>query len=55
MYFFCNRVLSYFAKPNFLIYYEWFDNDFKKTELDLKKITKSSKISIKPIFLEKRF
>ena len=46
MYFFCNRVLSYFAKPNFIVYDEWFDNDFKKTKLDFKnqKITKSSKI-----------
>ena len=46
MYFFCNRVLSYFAKPNFIVYDEWFDNDFKKTKIDLKnkKITNSSKI-----------
>ncbi len=38
--------MSYFAKPNFIVYDEWFDNDFKKTKLDLKnkKITKSSKI-----------
>jgi len=43
---FCNRVLSYFAKPNFLVYDEWFDNDFKKSKLDFKnkKITNSSKI-----------
>ena len=46
MYFFYNRVLSYFAKPNFIVYDEWFDNDFKKTKLDFKnkKITNSSKI-----------
>jgi len=38
--------LSYFAKPNFIVYDEWFDNDFKKTKLDFKnkKITKNSKI-----------
>ena len=36
MYFLCNRVLSYFAKPNFIVYDEWFDNDFKKTKLDFK-------------------
>ena len=38
--------MSYFAKPNFIVYDEWFDNDFKKTKLDFKnkKITKSSKI-----------
>ena len=38
--------MSYFAKPNFIVYDEWFDNDLKKTKLDFKnkKITKSSKI-----------
>ena len=43
---FYNRVLSYFAKPNFIVYDEWFDNDFKKTKLDVKnkKITTISKI-----------
>ena len=46
MYFFCNRVLSYFAKPNFIVYDEWFDNDLKKTKLNFKnkKITNISKI-----------
>ena len=46
MYFFCNRVLSYFAKPNFIVYDEWFDNDLKKNKLNVKnnKITKISKI-----------
>ena len=33
---FCNRVFSYFAKPNFIVYDEWFDNDFKKSKLDFK-------------------
>jgi len=28
--------LSYFAKPNFIVYDEWFDNDLKKTKLDFK-------------------
>ena len=43
---FCNRVLSYFAKPNFIVYDEWFDNDLKKTKLNIKnkKITNISKI-----------
>ena len=38
--------MSYFAKPNFIVYDEWFDNDLKKTKLDFKnkKITNSSKI-----------
>ena len=46
MYFFCNRVLSYFAKPNFIVYAEWFDNDFQKTKLNVKnkKITNISNI-----------
>jgi len=33
---FWNRVLSYFAKPNFIVYDEWFDNDLKKTKLNIK-------------------
>ena len=30
LYFFLDIVLSYFAKPNFIVYDEWFDNDFQK-------------------------
>ena len=46
MYFFCNRILSYFAKPNFLVYDEWFDNDLKKTTTfdKNKKITNIAKV-----------
>ena len=38
--------MSYFAKPNFIVYDEWFDNDFKKTKLNYKnkKVTNISKI-----------
>ena len=38
--------MTYFAKPNFIVNDEWFDNDLKKTKLDFKnkKITNSSKI-----------
>ena len=36
MYFFVYRILSYFAKPNFIIYDEWFDDNLKKTKLDVK-------------------
>ena len=38
--------MSYFAKPNFIVYDEWFDNDLKKNKLNVKnnKITKISKI-----------
>ena len=28
--------MSYFAKPNFLIYDEWFDDDLEKTKVDAK-------------------
>ena len=28
--------MSYFAKPYFIVYDEWFDNDFKKTKLNVK-------------------
>ena len=42
---FFNIVLSYFAKPNFIVYDEWFDNDFQKNKLNVKKkITNISKI-----------
>ena len=46
MYFLCNKVLSYFAKPNFIVYDEWFNNDFKKTKLNVqnKKVTNISNI-----------
>ena len=38
--------MSYFAKPNFVVYDEWFDNDFKKTKPNFKnkKITNISNI-----------
>ena len=45
MYFFF-RILSYFAKPNFIKYDEWFDDDLEKHKLDFehKKIKTTSKI-----------
>ena len=39
IYFFCNWVLSYFAKPNFIVYDEWFDNDFTNTKINRKNIS----------------
>jgi len=38
--------LSYFAKPNFIVYDEWFDDDLEKNKLDVKnkKIKNISKI-----------
>ena len=53
MYFFCDRVLSYFAKPNFIVYDEWFDNDFKKTKLDFKNKTITNSSKIHEFFYEK--
>ena len=44
MYIFCNRFLSYFSKPNFIVYDKWFDNGLKKNKLYTKKITNISKI-----------
>ena len=48
---FCNvlfhdRHFSYFAKPYFMVYDEWFDNDLKKTKINVKnkKIKNISKI-----------
>ena len=42
---FSNIVLSYFAKPNFIVYDEWFDNEFQKNKFNVKKkITNISKI-----------
>ena len=36
LYFLWNKILSYFAEPNFIIYDEWFDDDLEKTKLDVK-------------------
>jgi len=36
--------LSYFAKPNFIVYDEWFENDLKKKKMIIKKIKNISKI-----------
>ena len=33
---FWNRILSYFAKPYFIVYDDWFDDDVKKTKTDVK-------------------
>ena len=33
--------MSYFAKPNFLVYDEWFDEDLEKNKIDVKKKIKS--------------
>ena len=33
---FCKRILSYFAKPNFIIYDKWFDDNLEKAKHDVK-------------------
>ena len=52
MYIFYNRVLSYFAKPNFIVYDEWFDNDFKKSKLDFKNKKITNLLNIHEFFYE---
>jgi len=44
--------LSYFAKPNFIVYDEWFDNDFKKTKLNVKNKTIKNISNIHEFFYE---
>ena len=36
--------MSYFAKPNFIVYDEWFDDNLEKTKRDNKKLKKISHI-----------
>ena len=33
---FCNRNLSYFAKPNFIVYDEWFDDNLEISKIGIK-------------------
>jgi len=33
--YFLRKILSYFAKPNFIIYDEWFDDNLEKAGLNL--------------------
>ena len=50
---FSNRILSYFAKPNFIVYEEWFEDDFKKTKLDFKNKKIKTISNIHDFFYEK--
>ena len=45
--------MSYFAKPNFIIYDEWFDDDLEKTKLDNKNKKLKNISSIHEFFYEK--
>ena len=52
MYFFVYRILSYFAKPNFIVFDEWFDEDLEKTKLDVKNKKIKSISNIHEFFYE---
>ena len=45
--------MSYFAKPNFIIYDEWFDEDLEKTKLDVKNKKIKTISNIHEFFYEK--
>ena len=49
---FLNIVLSYFAKPNFIVYDEWFDNDFEKITINEKNRRKINISNIHEFFYE---
>ncbi len=44
--------MSYFAKPNFIVYDEWFDDDLEKTKLDVKNKKIKSISNIHDFFYE---
>ena len=44
--------MSYFAKPNFIIYDEWFDDDLEKDKIDLKNKKIKTNINIHQFFYE---
>ena len=44
--------MSYFAKPNFIVYDEWFDNDLKKTKLNVKNKKITNNLNIHEFFYE---
>jgi len=50
---FSKRILSYFAKPNFIVYDEWFDVDLENTKLDVKNKTLKTNSTIHEFFYQK--
>ena len=42
-FFFRKRIFSFFAKSNFIIHEEWFDEDLEKAKLDIKNKKKLKK------------
>ena len=49
---FLNSILSYFAKPNFIIYDEWFDDNLEKTNIYLKNKKIKTNSNIHEFFFE---
>ena len=52
LYFLWNKILSYFAEPNFIIYDEWFDDDLEKTKLDVNNKTLKNTENLHEFFYE---
>ena len=52
LYFLWNKILSYFAEPNFIIYDEWFDDDLEKTKLDVNNKTLKNTQNLHEFFYE---
>ena len=52
LYFLWNKILSYFAEPNFIIYDEWFDDDVEKTKLDFNNKTLKNIENLHEFFYE---
>ena len=52
LYFLWNKILSYFAEPNFIIYDEWFDDDVEKTKLDFNNKTLKNAENLHEFFYE---
>ena len=50
---FYNRFLSFFAKPNFIVYDEWFDNDLKKINPNDKNKKIKNTLNIHEFYYEK--
>ena len=44
--------MSYFAKPNFIVYDEWFDNNLKKITIDEKNKKTTKNLNIHEFFYE---
>jgi len=52
---FCIVILSYFAKPNFIAYDEWFDEELEQTKLDVQNKRTKTISNIHEFFYEKSY